>query len=127
MPDLVVVSHPFPDDHAYPPRARVAGSLPALGSSIQLGHEVTHFTRDQHLPRGFGEVVILLPVIWVNRRHAVIRREGHRFVLEDLQSTNGVALNGCRLHPLTREPLRDGDEIEITGFRLVFRDGLEPS
>jgi pSer/pThr/pTyr-binding forkhead associated (FHA) protein len=126
MPCLIVVSHRFHQDDPSLRGMRVEGSLPVVGSSIPLGQEVTHFTRSQHFPCGPNDGVILLPVIGVQRRHAEIRHEGGTFVLVDLHSRNGVVLNGRRIDPFTPEPLRDGDEIEVTGFRFVFRSDSEP-
>lgn len=58
----------------------------------------------------------------VSRRHAVIRSDGERWVILDLESRNGVRLNGNAVLRVTR--LRDGDTIEIPpAFRFVFLDG----
>jgi pSer/pThr/pTyr-binding forkhead associated (FHA) protein len=54
----------------------------------------------------------------VSRRHAVLRLEGDRAVLEDLGSANGTFVNGQRV---TRQELRDGDEIGVVKHRLLFR------
>ncbi len=56
----------------------------------------------------------------VSREHAVIRREGRRFLLEDLGSTNGTFLNGERLQSAI--PLRDGDQIEVGEVTFIFHD-----
>lgn len=58
----------------------------------------------------------------VSRRHAAIRNEGDRWIVIDLDSRNGVRLNGNVIERATR--LRDGDTIEIPpSFRFVFLDG----
>jgi len=54
----------------------------------------------------------------VSRRHAVIRLEDERPVLEDLGSANGTYVNGQRVG---RHELSDGDEIAIVKHRLIFR------
>jgi ABC transport system ATP-binding/permease protein len=46
----------------------------------------------------------------ISRHHMEIRREGQGFRAVDLQSSNGVTLNG---HRIDDEPLIDGDELEI--------------
>lgn len=56
----------------------------------------------------------------VSRQHAVIRREGNGYVLEDLGSTNGVQLNG---KPVKSASLKDGDRLQIGTSALVFRLG----
>lgn len=57
----------------------------------------------------------------VSREHAVIRRDGNRFFLED-KSTNGVYLNDVRM----KEPkqLEFGDYIDIYGLSIVYLDGM---
>jgi hypothetical protein len=52
-----------------------------------------------------------------SRRHAEVVREGERYLVADLGSTNGTELNGKRI---TREPLNDGDRITIGATDLVF-------
>ena len=46
----------------------------------------------------------------VSRRHAVILTGPLQTVIEDLNSTNGVLVNGQRI---SRQPLKDGDRIVI--------------
>lgn len=58
----------------------------------------------------------------VSRRHAVIRQEGERWILIDLDSRNGVRLNGNAIVRATR--LRDGDTFDIPPhYRFAFMDG----
>jgi hypothetical protein len=54
----------------------------------------------------------------VSRRHAEIRREGSTFWIVDLDSTNGVAVNG---RALKRARLDDEDRITLGSTELVFR------
>lgn len=61
---------------------------------------------------------ILIENPGVSRRHAVIRLEGGRAVLEDLGSANGTFVNGQRV---SRHGLAEGDEIAIVKHRLLFR------
>jgi hypothetical protein len=53
----------------------------------------------------------------VSRRHAELRREGAAWVVADLGSTNGVKVNGHRVH---ERPLQPGDEIVLGLERLTF-------
>lgn len=53
----------------------------------------------------------------VSRRHCRIFREAHGFVVEDLGSTNGCAINGRRVD---RAELRDGDRLRIGHCELKF-------
>jgi Protein of unknown function (DUF3662)/Inner membrane component of T3SS, cytoplasmic domain len=56
----------------------------------------------------------------VSRRHARLRREGSRWTVEDLGSTNGVLLNG---QPVTRTDVHDGDRLELGTVQLAFSAG----
>jgi pSer/pThr/pTyr-binding forkhead associated (FHA) protein len=53
----------------------------------------------------------------VSRRHAEIRQEGSAFWLVDLDSTNGVEVNGRRVR---RQKLEDGDTITFGSTDAVF-------
>lgn len=56
----------------------------------------------------------------VSRRHALVHvQEANEYWLVDLGSSNGTYVNGRRVTQPTR--LRDGDQIDISQFRLVFR------
>lgn len=65
------------------------------------------------------------PEAKVSRRHARIRRENGRYVIEDLGSTNGTFVNrGRRLIPGNAHILNDGDEIIVgkTFLRFYIND-----
>ena len=71
------------------------------------------------------ECDLILPDVLLSRRHAEIVRTAGGWVLRDLGSLNGTRLNG---HRVQREaPLRDGDEIGMSDWVLVFRSAAEPS
>ena len=57
---------------------------------------------------------------FISRNHAVILAGPNHTIIEDLNSTNGVAVNGKRI---TRHTLRDGDNLAIgkTTFRFAVR------
>lgn len=56
----------------------------------------------------------------VSRRHAHVRCEDFRYLIEDLGSTNGTWLNGSRL--TASALLRHGDQIRIADALLTFND-----
>ncbi len=56
----------------------------------------------------------------VSRWHARIQREGSKFVIEDLGSTNFTTVNGYRLAAHQRYPLVDGDRIGLGSLRLTI-------
>jgi pSer/pThr/pTyr-binding forkhead associated (FHA) protein len=70
---------------------------------------------------------IILEDDLVSRRHAKIRRDWSGTHVEDLQSRNGVLVNG-KLTPY--RTLKDRDEVKIGGVRLLYLDATavrEPS
>ncbi|MEY3014777.1 MAG: hypothetical protein RIT45_3512 [Pseudomonadota bacterium] len=54
----------------------------------------------------------------VSRRHAAIKIDQMRYEIADLNSTNGVLVNGARIHKVF---LKDGDKISIGTTELEFR------
>ncbi|HET6847101.1 MAG TPA: FHA domain-containing protein [Anaerolineales bacterium] len=57
----------------------------------------------------------------ISRRHACIVREGRKYSIVDLNSTNGTRLNGNSLLPGKKVPLTSGDVIEFGGgLPLIF-------
>ncbi|MFZ5909670.1 MAG: FHA domain-containing protein [Chloroflexota bacterium] len=69
--------------------------------------------------RAVGNEIVILERR-ASREHAVIRREGRKFMLEDLGSTNGTFLNGERLQSAVQ--LRDGDQVKIGEVPFTFHD-----
>ncbi len=57
-----------------------------------------------------------------SRLHAALVKEGERWVVEDLGSTNGTLLNGRRIE---RAPLSEGDVITIGLTRLTFHEARD--
>ena len=53
----------------------------------------------------------------VSRRHAELRQEGSSWWIVDLDSTNGLEVNGTRVQ---RGKLADGDTITLGNTDLVF-------
>jgi hypothetical protein len=54
----------------------------------------------------------------VSRRHAEIRQDGSTYVIVDLDSTNGISVNG---RSVKRAKLDDEDRITLGSTELVFR------
>jgi general secretion pathway protein A len=54
---------------------------------------------------------------FISRHHAVVHVGLHHTVIEDLGSTNGVVVNGQRVH---RRALGDGDMVQIGKSRFRF-------
>ncbi len=56
----------------------------------------------------------------LSRHHLRIRRRGEEHLAEDMESRNGVYLNGVRIHSAT---LRDGDTLQIGSAVLTYHEG----
>ena len=56
----------------------------------------------------------------LSRHHVKISRRGEEYRCEDLESRNGVYLNGVRIHSAT---LRDGDTLQLGSAVLTFHEG----
>jgi pSer/pThr/pTyr-binding forkhead associated (FHA) protein len=56
----------------------------------------------------------------VSRHHALVTEEGDRWFVEDRGSFNGTFLNGSRIQPGAKVPLRHGDRIGLGAESVVF-------
>lgn len=56
----------------------------------------------------------------VSRNHAQLTRLDDEYTIEDLQSRNGIYLNGVKVHAAV---LRDGDEIQLGDVFLLYHEG----
>jgi pSer/pThr/pTyr-binding forkhead associated (FHA) protein len=65
------------------------------------------------------QAAVLLAHSSVSRRHAVVRVDAGRAVLEDCRSKNGTFLHGRRV--TEPETLGDFDEIRVGQVRLLLR------
>jgi len=65
---------------------------------------------------------IFLDDVTVSRRHAEFERVGETFSVSDAGSLNGTYVNRDRIDKVV---LKDGDEVQIGKFRLVFYTGHE--
>ena len=68
-----------------------------------------------------GAVDLVLNDQSVSRLHARISRDGNRFFITDLNSTNGTFRNGRRLEPNASEIIEPGDEIGIGKLKFIYR------
>jgi DNA-binding winged helix-turn-helix (wHTH) protein len=101
----------------------------AAGSSEEVPTGVAHrlLWRERHaalrpgdnvLGRG-SEATVWVDAPSVSRRHALIRVDGERAVLTDMDSKNGTSVVG-RTDPLP-QTLQDGDVIRLGSERILYR------
>ena len=62
---------------------------------------------------------IRLAVDSVSRRHAKVALRNEEYHMEDMNSTNGVYVNGVRV---VKCVLRDNDQIEMGGVKIIFKE-----
>ncbi len=55
----------------------------------------------------------------ISRHHCVIRKAGSGFEIQDLQSSNGVLVNGNRVQA---SPLKHGDRVTLGQIQITFLD-----
>jgi two-component system cell cycle response regulator len=80
--------------------------------------QVFTLDRDETVIGRGREVHVHLDEAGISRKHArIVRAEGGRYVLEDLDSTNGIHIDGRRV---ALADLADGDRVQI-GSNLVLR------
>jgi DNA-binding NtrC family response regulator len=105
--------------------AFVTGEAPGPGRRYRLRGEVGGIERSY--PLGAGETRIgsvagndmILPVRGVSRRHAVVRLADGALTIEDLQSRNGVLVNGARA---VSARLKAGDEVRLGPVALRLEE-----
>lgn len=68
---------------------------------------------------GYVDCVIDHPTI--SRMHARLEMQGDKLMLLDLNSTNGVFLNGMRLSPNEQCEIEEGDEIRLGSLNYCLR------
>jgi pSer/pThr/pTyr-binding forkhead associated (FHA) protein len=83
---------------------------PGAGSRFLLDVDLVHAGRHP-------DSEIFLDDVTVSRRHAEFHRSGTSFSVADVGSLNGTYVNRDRIDSVE---LRDGDEVQIGKYRLVF-------
>jgi len=89
-----------------------AGELSKAGNGLVLG-------------RHSGQCDLVVAHGSLSRRHARLRLDDGRLMIEDLGSTNGVIVDGMRLPPDTPRPLRDGAQLLLGEIRFVVSESGE--
>lgn len=104
------------DTQVGPPPTTPAGPVLAIVEGIGAG-SVFAVQRETTIGRSKDSHVSLKEAK-VSRQHAVIRKEKNDWLVVDLQSSNGVFVNGARVEKVK---LASGDHIQIGSFVLEFR------
>lgn len=56
----------------------------------------------------------------VSRKHMLLKKIGDEYACTDMESHNGVFLNGVKIHSAT---LREGDTLQIGDVILIYHEG----
>jgi chromosome segregation ATPase len=99
-----------------PPEPELA-ALTRLLIRTDSGSEIAHVLGERTRIGRSADNDMQVDITSVSRHHALILAEPTRTVIEDLNSTNGVRVNGQRV---SREALRDGDMVAIGKARFRF-------
>jgi hypothetical protein len=96
-----------PDPRRGTARLRIGGRVELLGSGgATLGRS--------------READIVLDDANVSRKHAEVRPSGGSWIVRDLDSTNGVKVNGRRVDRARAQSIKPGDVIELGTSRAIF-------
>jgi ABC transport system ATP-binding/permease protein len=79
-------------------------------------------TQDNLLVGRDASCDLWLPHLTISQRHALFLRQNGQVTIRDLKSKNGTFVNGARIEQVI---LREGDEIQIGPFRLVYDSRLQ--
>jgi len=107
-----VIAGPESENRERPPRLIVVGGV-YLGHQLEIGDAPVVIGRAV-------DATLSLPHPSISRSHCRVWREGERFYIEDLGSTNKTYLNG---QAVMRAELNDGDRIGVGNHALKFFRG----
>ena len=110
------------------PASTAAASAPGAEGTAQLiridgGHDTTHtLGRRTRIGRAPG-CELQIDSSSVSRHHALVMLSQRDMIIEDLNSTNGVMVNGRRV---SRQLLKDGDVVTVGEAHFRFCNDLAP-
>jgi len=92
----------------------------------QDGHEVVHVLGRKTTIGRTPDNDLQIDASFISRHHAVLLVNGQQTIIEDLNSTNGVFING---HRINREAVNDGDLVMVgkARFRFCIRPAVNRS
>ena len=79
-----------------------------------------HLLVDDRVVIGRSDGDIRIASAELSRTHMRVERSGTEFVCTDLDSSNGIYLNGVKIHSAV---LREGDQLQLGDVILVFHAG----
>jgi pSer/pThr/pTyr-binding forkhead associated (FHA) protein len=89
----------------------IQGATPGLQILLDRPKTVIGRLRSNHL---------VLDSTTVSRHHGHVTKDGQRYAVEDLNSRNGITINGERLKPNEPRTLSHADTLRLGDHQLVF-------
>ncbi len=105
-----------------PPEEAEAAPEPAAAAALVVGDRRHELRRDTLVLGRSKDADIRITDPNVSRRHAEVRHTGTEYVLVDLDSTNGIEVDGKRVRELA---LEDGTTFKLGSTEIAFSE--EPS
>jgi pSer/pThr/pTyr-binding forkhead associated (FHA) protein len=108
-------------DHSVHSDLERRGKFPRLEQVTGPGApRVIELLADEFVVGRSSQAGLCIESTLLSRRHVTFRRQGAEHRMLDLESANGVFLNGIRVHSAV---LHEGDTIQIGDAVLVFHEG----
>jgi hypothetical protein len=107
------------------PREAFVGEIPmkhrAYLEISGIGHEVkvVELRKEETVIGRTSDCDVQIPSNNVSRKHACVGFRNEEYHIKDLDSTNGVYVNGVKIDKCV---LRNLDQIEIGGIKLLFNE-----
>ena len=89
------------------------------GKKYHIRNSGTFIGRERVSPKGIENNIVLAGDMTVSKGHARIELRDNSYMLKDVGSTGGVAVNGKKVGQLNEVTIKNGDEIAIG--RSIFR------
>jgi len=119
-PNITAAPTTSPSFRRGPPSSRWVGVLTPIAG---LSAAVIHLEQDALVVGRDKDCGAVLSDEGVSRQHARFTREGDEFVLEDLDSFNGIHVGGV---PVLSCVLHDGDTVQLGQNLYSFELALQP-
>ncbi len=95
-----------------------------IGMSEEVKGKTFGLTRDEMVIGRRKEANIMIDAASVSGRHCMVRKDGNKYFVRDLGSTNGTRLNGRDVNVDLR--IRPKDLLQVGAVELIF-DSDEPA
>ena len=103
-------------------RARITYGTPAFEQLSGVGApRMIRLSADRYVLGRSSQADLVFECEQMSRQHLEVVRVEQGYAFRDLESTNGVFLNGVRVHSVH---LCDGDQLQIGNLVLVYHEAV---